>query len=289
MEDQQWSNLIQELHEAIDKAKDSQVRFQTNNTKYNNTINTGFENIRKTVHEIDDLIGQLTELITGFKRQISDFEAKHLDDNTSELTATITDLQNKLNAAQETQQAAANVMQKTITTLNTNNETMKNSLKSQDVSDLNKTIAVTTTSLEDIKTRLQKWLNETQQKSLPDDTLFELPDSDKNITYRDLKLAVNNKIDQIKTEYGKDDRGKDMIPPLYTNFYNMINTVNANAGSIQNALDKMPFINGKLKGGKRKKTSAKKRQQRNNTKKRTKGKKRKNEKTKKSKRRGLYH
>ena len=254
MEDQQWSNLIQELREAINNAKDSQVRFQANNTTYNNTINAGFENIQNTVHEIDGLIEQFTELITGLKRQISDFEAKHLADQTSELTATIADLQNKLSAAQETQQAAANVMQDTITTLNTNTDAMKTSLKSQDVSNLNKTIAVTTTGLENIKTKLQTMLNDTSNNPLSDDTVFELPGSNENITYGDLKREVNNKISQLKSE-----NGKDMVPQRYTNLYNVINAVNANAVSIQNTLDKMPFINGKLQGGKRKRKTAKKR------------------------------
>lgn len=278
MEDQQWSNLIQELREAISNAKDSQVRFQANNTKYNNTINTGFENIKNTVLEIDGLIEQLTELINGLKKQIADFEAKDLDNQNSELTATITDLQNKLSAAQETQQAAANVMQETIATLNTNNDAMKSSINSQDVSGLNKNIAATTTSLEDIKTRLQTLLDETPNKSLPDDTVFELPDSDENITYRDLKLAVNNKIDQIKSEYGED-----MVSKLYKDFYKVINDVNADADSIQNALDKMPFIDGNLKGGKRKqkrKTAKKRRTKRKKTKKAKKTKK-----SKKNKRR----
>lgn len=276
MEDQQWGNLIQELRQAINTAKDSQVRFQTNNTKYNNTINTGFENIKNTVLEIDGLIEQLTELINGFKSQIAEFESKHLDDQTSELTATIRDLQNKLSAAQETQQAAANVMQETITTLNTNNDAMKSSINSQDVSGLNKNIAATTTSLEDIKTRLQTLLAETPNKPLPDDTEFELPDIDENITYRDLKLAVKNKIDQITAEHGKD-----MVSKLYTDFYNVINAVNADADSIQNALDKMPFIDGKLQGGKRKRKTVKNRRTKSMKRKKTK----KTKKTKKSKRR----
>lgn len=272
MEDQQWSNLIQELREAISNAKDSQVRFQTNNTNYNSAINSGFENIQNTVREIDGLIEQLTELINSLKRKIADFEAKDLADQTSELTATIADLQNKLSVAQETQQAAANVMKETISTLNANNDAMKSSINSQDVAGLNNNIAATTTSLDDIKTRLQTLLN----KSLPDDTEFELPDSDENITYRDLKLAVNNKIDQIKTEYGED-----MVSKLYKDFYKVINDVNTDADSIQNALDKMPFVNGKLQGGKRKRKTAKKRRtKRNKTK--------KSKKSKKNKRRGLY-
>jgi regulator of replication initiation timing len=276
MEDQQWSNLIQELREAISNAKDSQVRFQTNNTNYNSAINSGFENIQNTVREIDGLIEQLTELINSLKRKIADFEAKDLADQTSELTATIADLQNKLSVAQETQQAAANVMKETISTLNANNDAMKSSINSQDVAGLNNNIAVTTTSLEDIKTRLQSLLDETPNNTLPDETVFELPDSDENITYRDLKIALNNKIDQIKSEYGDD-----MVSKLYKDFYNVINAVNADAESIQNALDKMPFIKGKLQGGKRKRKTAKKR--------RTKRKKtKKTKKTKKNKRRGLY-
>ena len=255
MDDQQWTMLIQELKDAINNAKDSQVRLTSNNTAYNKTINDGFTLIQDTIHDIDDLIGQLTVLIDGLQRQIDDFEAK---DQTPRLTAEIAKLQKQLSTAQETQSDAAAAMQESIAALNTNNEAMNTSVKAQDVAGLNKTIATTKINLEDIKTRLQALLNKPasrdyQNNPLPDDTEFELPDSDENITYRDLKLAVNNKIQQITAEHGKD-----MVSPLYKDFYNIINAVNANQESIHIALYIMPFINGQLQGGKRKKRKKRK-------------------------------
>jgi archaellum component FlaC len=271
MDNQQWTTLIKELKDAINDAKDSQVRFTSNNTAYNKTINDGFTLIKDTIHDIDDLIGQLTALIDGLQKQIGEFEAKQSADQTPRLTAEIAELQKQLSDAQETQRDAVAAMQDSIAALNTNNELMKTSTKDQDVAGLNKTIMATTTSLEDIKTRLQLLLNETpsmdqQNNPLPDDTEFELPDSNETITYGDLKRLVNNKIKQITDKYGKEQ-----VPNYLTKIYNTINAVNAKKEGIQTAIYKMPFdANGQLQGGKRKRKFTKKQRKmrRNNTKKR---------------------
>jgi regulator of replication initiation timing len=260
MDAQQWNGLIQELRDAITNAKDTQVRLTTNSTEYTNTISNGFKLIQNTIHDIDGLIEQLTNLIAGLNRQIPDFEAKQSADPTPRLTAEIDKLQTQLSDAQAIQGDAVKAMQESIVALNANNEAMNTSVKSQDVAGLNNTITTTKTNLEEIKTRLQSLLNkptsmDPQNNPLPDDTEFELPDSDENITYGDLKLAVNNKIQQITREYGKD-----MVSKIYKDFYNTINAVNADADSIQNALDNMPFINGQLQGGKRKKHKTYKKQ-----------------------------
>lgn len=269
MDNQQWNTLIKELKDAINDAKDSQVRFTSNNTAYNKTINDGFTLIQDTIHDIDDLIGQLTALIDGLQKHIGDFEAT--DHQTPRLTAEIEQLQTQLNAAQETQSDAITAMQDSIAALNKNNEVMKTSTKAQDVAGLNKTMNATTTSLEDIKTRLQLLLNKTpsmdqQNNPLSDDTEFELPDSDGNITYGDLKRVVNNKIKQITDKYGKEQ-----VPDYLTKIYNTINAVNAKKEGIQTAIYKMPFdAKGQLQGGKRKRKITKKQRQmrRNKTKKR---------------------
>jgi hypothetical protein len=256
MDNQQWTTLIQELKDAINDAKDSQVRFTSNNTAYNKTINDGFTLIQDTIHDIDDLIGQLTALIDGLQRQISAFEAKQLADQTPALTAEIEQLQTQLNAAKAIQSDAVAAMQDSIVALNANNEAMQTSTKTQDVDGLNKTIMATTTSLEDIKTRLQALLNQTpsidqQNNPLSDDTEFELPDSDENITYGDLKRTVNNKIKQITDKYGKEQ-----VPDYLTKIYNTINAVNVTQEGIQTAIYKMPFdAKGQLQGGKRKRRS----------------------------------
>ena len=251
MDDQQWTILIQELREAINNAKNAQERFQTNNTKYNKTIDDGFKNIQDAIHEIDGLIGQLTELIAGLNNRITELTDGQNPQPVA-LNAEIDRLTKLLNEAHETQSAAAGAMRDAIDTLKTNNAAMTTSMGKQDVAGLNKTMAATTTSLEDIKTRLQALLNETpprdqQNNPLSDDTEFELPDSDNNITYGDLKRLVKNKVDQMS----KQNNG--LVPPFYINFDNVINAVNATQSGIQIAIDKMPFDqNGQLQGGKRK-------------------------------------
>ena len=259
MDAQEWTTLIQELKDAIQNAKDSQVRLTSNTTEYSKAINDGFKLIQDTIHEIDDLIRQITDLIAGLKKQIGDFEAKQLADQTPTLTAEVAELQTQLNAAKAIQNDAVAAMQESIVALNANNEAMKTSTKAQDVAGLNKTMNTTATTLEDIKNRLQALLNQTpnaaqinpmdQQKTkLPDDTEFELPDSDENITYGDLKRAVNNKIKQITDKYGKDQ-----VPDYLTKIYTTINNANATQSGIQTAVDKMPFDEkGQLQGGKRK-------------------------------------
>jgi len=248
MDDQQWNVLITELREAINNAKDAQERFQTNNTTYNKTIDDGFKLIQDTIHEIDGLIGQLTELIAGLNTRITELT----NDPPDALNAEIDRLTKLLNEAHETQSAAAGAMRDAIDTLKTNNAAMTTSIGKQDVAGLNTTMTATTTSLEDIKTRLQALLNETppgdqQNNPLSDDTEFELPDSDNNITYGDLKRLVKNKVDQMS----KQNNG--LVPPFYINFYNIVNAVNATQSGIQNAIDKMPFDqNGQLQGGRRK-------------------------------------
>jgi hypothetical protein len=262
MDNQQWTTLIKELKDAINDAKDSQVRFTSNNTAYNKTINDGFTLIQDTIHDIDDLIGQLTALIYGLQRQIEDVETT---DQTPRLTAEIDELQKQLSVAQEIQSDAVTAMQESIAALNQNNEVMKTATKAQDVAGLNKTMNATASTLEDIKIRLQSLLNKTpnavpinntlqvnpmdqQNNPLPDDTEFELPDSDENITYGDLKRVVNNKIKQITDKYGKEQ-----VPDYLTKIYNTINAVNVKREGIQTAVDKMPFdVKGQLLGGKRK-------------------------------------
>jgi chromosome segregation ATPase len=281
MDVNQWADLIQELRDAIQNAKASQDRLTTNNTEYTKAINDGFELIQDTIHEIDDLIIQITDLIAGLKSQIGEFEATN--QQTPRLTAEIEQLQTQLNAAKAIQRDAVAAMQDSIVALNANNEAMQTSTKVQDVDGLNKTIMATTTSLEDIKTRLQALLNQIpnsvpinntlqvnpmgqQNYPLPDDTEFELPESDGNITYGDLKRTVNNKITQITDKYGKEQ-----VPDYLTKIYNTINAVNVTQEEIQMAIDKMPFdAKGQLQGGKRKrrsknKTTKKRKMRQNNT------------------------
>ena len=130
MDNQQWTTLIKELKDAINDAKDSQVRFTSNNNAYNKTINDGFTLIQDTIHDIDDLIGQLTALIYGLQRQIEDFETT---DQTPRLTAEIDELQKQLSVAQEIQSDAVTAMQESIAALNQNNEVMKTATKVGDV------------------------------------------------------------------------------------------------------------------------------------------------------------
>jgi hypothetical protein len=271
MDDAQWILLIQDLKDAIKNAKDAQVRFTTNNSEYNRTITDGFKLIQNTIQDIDGLIGQLTEFIAELKSQIGDLEAAG---QSSALIDEIAELKKQLSAAKAIQRDAVEAMQNSIAALNANNEAMNSSTKSQDVAGLNKTINATTTSLVEIKTRLQSLLNNTptaspinntpqvnpmdqQNNPLPDDTEFELPDSGENITYSDLRRVVNNKIKQITDKYGKEQ-----VPEYLTKIYNTINAVNANKEGIQTAVDKMPFDkNGQLQGGKRKRKITKKQRQ----------------------------
>jgi regulator of replication initiation timing len=252
MDDQQWTMLIQELRDAINNAKDAQDRFQTNNITYNNTINDGFKNIQDTIHEIDGLIGQLTELITGLKNHITEL----ISSPNIALNDEIASSTKLLNEAHETQSAAAAAMRDAIDTLKSNNEAMTTSIGKQDVAGLNKTMTKTTANLDDIKTRLQALLNKTpprdqQNNPIPDDTEFELPDSDENITYGDLKRAVNARIKQITDEYGKEK-----VPEYLTKIYNTINAVNATQQGLQQAINNMPFDkNRQLQGGTRKRRS----------------------------------
>jgi regulator of replication initiation timing len=294
MDAQQWTGLIQELRDAITNAKDTQVSLTNNSTEYTNTINNGFKLIQNTIHDIDGLIEQLTDLIAGLNRQITDFEVKQSADPTPRLTAEIGALQTQLSDAQAIQGDAVKAMQESIVALNANNEAMNTSAKSQDVAGLNKTITTTKTNLEEIKTRLQALLNQTpntaqinnpesdtvllnprdqQTSQLPNNTLFELPDSDEDITYGDLKRIVQTKIDKITPEY-IDAAKKNgtynpsdpatFIPPKYYKFSNIINAVNANQDSIQNAIEQMIFSKEKdakgnsvlvLQGGKLKRRS----------------------------------
>jgi hypothetical protein len=267
MDDKQWTSLIQELREAINNAKDTQDRFQTNNNKYNKTIDDGCKLIQDTIHEIDVLIGQLTELIAAFNNRITEL-TNNQNPQPIALHAEIDRLTKLLNEALETQTGAAGAMRDAIDTLKTNNTSMTNSIGKQDVAGLNKTMAATTTSLEDIKTRLQELLNKTppgdqQNNPLPDDTEFELPDSDKNITYGDLKRLVKNKIDQ------ESKQNNGVVPRFYIDLHHVINAVNATQSGIQTAIDKMPFDkNGQLQGGRRKsrKKRSRKKRKRKSTK-----------------------
>jgi hypothetical protein len=250
MDDQQWPILIQELREAINNAKDAQDRFQTNNNKYNKTIDDGFKNIQDAIHEIDVLIGQLTELIAVLNNRITEL-TNNQNPPPVALNAEIDRLTNLLNEAHETQTDAAVTMRDAIDTLKTNNDAMTTSIGKQDVAELNKTMVATTTSLEDIKTRLQELLNKTppgdlQNNPLTDDTEFKLPNSDKNITYGELKRLVKNKID-------KESQNKNgVVPRFYIDLRHVINAVNATQSGIQTAIDKMSFDkNGQLQGGKR--------------------------------------
>ena len=271
MDDQQWASLIQELREAINNAKDAQDRFQTNNNKYNKTIDDGFKNIQDSIHEIDGLIGQITELIAVFNNRITEL----INDPSDALHAEIDRLTNLLKEARETQTGAAEAMRDAIDTLKSNNTSMTNSIGKQDVAGLNKTMAATTTSLEDIKTRLQELLNKTppgdqQNNPLSDDTEFELPDSDKNITYGELKRLVKNKIDQ------ESKQNNGVVPRFYIDLHHVINAVNATQSGIQTAIDKMPFDkNGQLQGGRRK--SRKKRSRKKRSRKKRKRKSTKNQ------------
>ena len=271
MDDQQWASLIQELREAINNAKDAQDRFQTNNNKYNKTIDDGFKNIQDSIHEIDGLIGQITELIAVFNNRITEL----INDPSDALHAEIDRLTKLLNEARETQTGAAEAMRDAIDTLKSNNTSMTNSIGKQDVAGLNKTMAATTTSLEDIKTRLQELLNKTppgdqQNNPLSDDTEFELPDSDKNITYGELKRLVKNKIDQ------ESKQNNGVVPRFYIDLHHVINAVNATQSGIQTAIDKMPFDkNGQLQGGRRK--SRKKRSRKKRSRKKRKRKSTKNQ------------
>ena len=255
MDDQQWNILIKDLQEAIDNAKDAQARFTTNNIKYNKTIDDGFKLIQDTIHEIDGLIEPLTELIAGLTNRITELTHEQNPSQVIALKSEIDHLNNLLNEARETQSAAAGAMRDAIDTLKTNNDAMSTSIGKQDVAGLNKTMTATTTSLEDIKTRLQELLNkrplrDPQNNPLADDTEFELPDSDKNITYGDLKRFVKNKIDQMSNQ------NNGVVPTFYIIFSNVINAVNATQSGIQTAIDKMPFDkNGHLQGGKLKSTN----------------------------------
>ena len=265
MDDQQWNVLITELREAINNAKDAQERFQTNNTTYNKTIDDGFKLIQNTIHEIDGLIGQLTELIAGLNTRITELT----NDPPDALNAEIDRLTKLLNEAHETQSAAAGAMRDAIDTLKTNNAAMTTSIGKQDVAGLNTTMTATTTSLEDIKTRLQELLNKTppgdlQNNPLSDDTEFELPDSDKNITYGELKRLVKNKIDQ------ESKQNNGVVPRFYIDLHHVINAVNSTQSGIQTAIDKMPFDkNGQLQGGRsrsRSRSRSRKSRSRKNTK-----------------------
>jgi hypothetical protein len=108
--------------------------------------------------------------------------------------------------------------------------------------------------------------------------LFELPDSDEDITYGDLKRVVQAKIDKITPEYidaakkngtYKPSDPSTFIPSKYYKFSQIINAVNAKQQSIQNALEQMIFSNEKdvngnnvlvLQGGKCKKRKLTKKQ-----------------------------
>lgn len=257
MDNQQWTILIQELREAINNAKDAQERFQTNNTTYNKTIDDGFKLIQDTIHEIDGLIEQLIELVARLTNRITELTNEQNPSQVIALKSEIDRLTKLLNEAHETQAVTVVTMRDAIDTLKTNNDAMSTSIGKQDVAGLNKTMTATTTSLEGVKTRLQELLDKTpsmdqQNNPLTDDTEFELPDSDKNITYGDLKRLVKNKIDQMSNQ------NNGLVPPVYIKFYNVINAVNSTQSGIQTAIDKMPFDkNGQLQGGNRRSRSRK--------------------------------
>jgi regulator of replication initiation timing len=284
MDNQQWTTLIKELKDAINDAKDSQVRFTSNNTAYNKTINDGFTLIQDTIHDIDDLIGQLTALIDGLQKQIGDFETA---DQTPRLTAEIVELQKQLSDAKAIQSDAVTAMQESIAALNTNNELMKTSTKAQDVDGLNKTMNATASSLEDIKTRLQELLNrsptnnsspddenttlvnprdEAKNQVLTDETVFDLPNSGGTITYGALKQLVDDTIKAKQQQQKRSNFSWSTTNPkvenltYLTNIRDSINAVNATVEGIQNTIyNRMPFDTaGKLEGGKRKRKITKK-------------------------------
>ena len=150
--------LIADLGEAINLSNASQARCGSNNDSFNRTINAGLAQINATIRDIDAMLGKITDRINSLKARIADLEANGGPGNDAEVAA----LQAQLAAAQNSQVAATEVMNRALVTLRANTEAMDGSIAKQDEPAMTAQLQTVNNSLQAMQARLKGILNDNQ-------------------------------------------------------------------------------------------------------------------------------
>lgn len=148
--------LIADLGEAINLSTASQARFGANNDSFNRTINAGLTQINATIRDINGLLGQITDKINELKARIAELQGNGGPANANEIAI----LQQQLEAAQNGQAAATDVMNRALVTLRANTEAMDGSIATQDEPAMTAQLKTVTDSLQAIQLRLRGILND---------------------------------------------------------------------------------------------------------------------------------
>jgi len=149
-----YAQLITQLGEAIDKSTASQAKLEENTGLFNTAIANGLQAINATIQDINGLLKQITDKINELQNRINQLEMDAGKDPDAVRAAEMEDLKQKLADAQRAQVDATDVMNRALTTLNSNATVMDKTMNVQKTTDMQNQLQLVHQSLLEMRKNL---------------------------------------------------------------------------------------------------------------------------------------